>query len=63
MANDVDQMPKIWTSASQNVLIKDKKWLNGSNLSPNVPQYKIQIFELGMDRVVYQIVIAMIFVL
>jgi len=56
-------MPKIWTSASQNVLIKDKKWLDGSNLSPNVPQYKIQIFELGMDRVVYQIVIAVIFVL
>jgi hypothetical protein len=42
-------------------LDQDKKWLNGSNLSPNVPQYKIQIFELGMDRVVYQIVIAMIF--
>jgi hypothetical protein len=54
MANAVDQMPKIWTSASQNVLIEDKKRLDGSNLSLKVLQYKIQIFELGMDRIVYR---------
>jgi len=44
-------------------LIENKKRLDGSNLSLKVLQYKIQIFELGMDRVVYQIVIAVIFVL
>jgi hypothetical protein len=62
MANDVDRIPKI-RSASQNVLIEHKKRLDGSNVSPKVLQYKIQIFELRMDRVVYQIVIAMILVL
>src|SRR5215472_5255850 len=63
MANAVKQMSKIWTGASQNVLIEDKKRLDGSNHSLRVLQYKIQIFELGMDRIVYQIVITMIFVL
>ena len=63
MPDDVDQMPKIRASASQNVLIDDEKRLDGSNFSRGVLQYKIQIFEFGMDRLVYQIVIAVIFVL
>lgn len=63
MPDDVDQMPKVRASASQNVLIDDEKRLDGSNFSLGVLQYKIQIFEFGMDRLVYQIVIAVIFVL
>ena len=56
-------MPKIWTDASQNVLIEDEKRLDSSNFPLSVLQHKIQIFEFGMDRVVDQIVIAVIFVL
>ena len=63
MANDVNQMPKGWTSAYQNILIKKKKRLYSPNFSSDTLKYKIQVLELGMDRVVYQIVIAVIFVL
>ena len=63
MANDIDQTPKIRTNPYQNILIQDKKRLNSSNLSLVVIQFKIQVFKLGMDCIVYQIVIAMIFVL
>jgi hypothetical protein len=62
-SDDVDQMPKIWTDASQNILIEDEKRLDSSNFPLSVLQHKIQIFEFGMDRVVDQIVIAVIFVL
>ena len=48
MPDDVDQMPKVRASASQNVLIDDEKRLDGSNFSRGVLQYKIQIFEFGM---------------
>jgi hypothetical protein len=50
-------------TASQNVLIEEEKRLDGANVPVRVLQYKIQISELGMDRVVQQIIIAMIFVL
>ena len=63
MANDIDQMPKIRTNPNQNVLIENEKRLDSSNLSAEVLQFKIQVFKLGMDCIVYQIVIAVIFVL
>jgi len=63
MANDIDQMPKIRTNPNQNVLIENEKRLDSSNLSAEVLQFKIQVFKLRMDCIVYQIVIAVIFVL
>ena len=53
----------MWSSACQDVLIENDKGLDSLYLRLCVAQYEIQMFELGMDSVAYQIIVAMIFVL
>jgi hypothetical protein len=53
----------MWSSADQNVLIENDKGLDGLHLRLSVAQYEIQILELGMDSVAYQIIVAIIFVM
>jgi hypothetical protein len=63
IANDIDPMSEMRASTRQNVLIEDERRLDGANASVSVLQCKIQVSKLGMDRIVQQIIVAMIFVL
>src|SRR6476469_3169485 len=62
-SNKVHRTSDVRTHTRQDVLFDTEKWLDGRNASPRVPQDEIQILEFGMDRLVYKVIVAMVFML
>ena len=63
LSDNVHRAPDVRTHTRQNVLFDNEKWLDGRNVSPRVSQDEIQILEFGMDRLVYKVIVAMVFML
>ena len=61
--NGVDQSAAIGAHAGQDVLVENEEWLDGADLCVAVADGEVQIIELGMDRVLYDFVVAAVLVL
>jgi hypothetical protein len=59
-ADVLDEGTKTLAHSDQQILIEQKEGLHGANLTICIPYEKIEIFELGMERVLDQLVITMI---
>jgi hypothetical protein len=61
--NGVDESAAIGAHAGQDVLVENEEWLDGADLCVAVADGEVQIIELGMDRVLYNFVVAAVLVL